>query len=84
MRTFDSALESSNMIFFDFGYRLGTIQMTYVHMKYVENPNFHKILMRFYGTHCTQNGTQKFRNFYHPKLEILNFPKPCRMPSYNP
>ena len=59
---------------------LGTIRMTYVHMKYVENPNFHKILMRFYGT---QNGTQKFRNFYHPKLEILNFPKPGRLSSYN-
>ena len=79
MKTFDSALESSNMKFFDFGYHMGTIQMTYIYMKYVENLNFPKILMRFYA----QNSTQKFRNFYHPKLEILNFPKPCRLPSYD-
>ena len=45
--------KTSNMIFFDFGYRLGTIQMTYVHMKYVENLSENKILMRFYA----KNGT---------------------------
>ena len=85
MRAFDSVLESSNMIFFDFEI-LGTTWVpsgwpicTWNKPKtsfFWENP---QMTFSFTGL---QHGTKKLLNFHDQEVWYLSFPKPCRLSSY--
>ena len=87
MDTSDKALNTLEIIFSLFQI-IGTTLLSFGWPMY--SWNYQKTLFsttrkwNFYAVNSTQNGTQKFRNFYHLKIEILNFPKPYRLSSNDP
>ena len=87
MGTSDSALNTSDIIFSLF-HIIDTILLSSGSPTYSWNSQktlfFTTHKWNFYVVNGIQNGTQKFRNFYHIKIKILSFPKPYRLPSYDP